>query len=176
LAPRYKQTIPGTPLTSVDSNWTTTVIDEMVAAGRITKAPTLEDLGRALGVDPAGLGATISRYNAGALDGHDPDFLKEPQFLDPVGKPPYYGCVLQLGILALTSAGLAIDPEARVLNRTGDPVPGLFAAGECAGGVLGDAYVGSGNSIAACLVFGRLAGRNAARDVLARATTGARQV
>jgi fumarate reductase flavoprotein subunit len=163
LAPRYKQTIPGMPLTGVESNWTTPVIDEMVAAGRITMSPTLEDLGRALGVDPAGLCAAISRYNSGALDGHDADFLKEPKFLDPVGQPPFYGCVLQLGILALTSSGLAIDPEARVLSRAGEPIPGLFAAGECAGGVLGDAYVGSGNSIAACLVFGRLAGRHAAQ-------------
>ncbi|HEX9548421.1 MAG TPA: FAD-binding protein, partial [Acidimicrobiales bacterium] len=92
----------------------------------------------------------------------DEDFLKDPKFLDPVATPPYYGCILQLGILALTSEGLAIDPAARVLSRTGQPVPGLFAAGESAGGVLGDAYVGSGNSIAACLVFGRLAGLHAA--------------
>ncbi len=42
------------------------------------------------------------------------------------------------------------------------PVPGLFAAGECTGGVLGDVYVGSGNSFANCLVFGRAAGRSAA--------------
>jgi len=162
LAPRYKQTIPGMPLTGVESNWTTPVIDDMVAAGRVMRAPTLEDLGRLLGIDPASLSATISRYNRGAADGQDEDFLKDPKFLDPVATPPYYGCILQLGILALTSEGLAIDPAARVLSRTGQPVPGLFAAGESAGGVLGDAYVGSGNSIAACLVFGRLAGLHAA--------------
>jgi fumarate reductase flavoprotein subunit len=171
LTPRYKQTIPGMPLTGVESNWTTPVIDEMVAAGRITRAPTLEDLGRALGVDPAGLRASISRYNRGAFDGRDADFLKEPKFLDPVSKPPYYGCALQLGILALTSTGLAIDHEAHVLKSSGEPVPGLFAAGESAGGVLGDAYVGSGNSIASCLAFGRLAGRHAALSRAALSAT-----
>jgi fumarate reductase flavoprotein subunit len=41
-------------------------------------------------------------------------------------------------------------------------VPGLFAAGECTGGVLGGIYVGSGNSYTNCLVYGRIAGRNAA--------------
>jgi fumarate reductase flavoprotein subunit len=143
------------------------VIDEMVAAGRITRSSSLEDLGRAIGVDASGLCATIARYNDGARHGQDTEFLKDPKFLEPVGTPPYYGCVLELGILALTSAGLAIDPDARVLNRSGEPIPGLFAAGESAGGVLGDVYVGSGNSIAACLVFGRIAGRQAAQRRIA---------
>jgi fumarate reductase flavoprotein subunit len=167
LAPRYKQTIPGMPLTGVESNWTTPVIDEMVAAGRITRSSSLEDLGRAIGVDASGLCATIARYNDGARHGRDTEFLKDPKFLEPVGTPPYYGCVLELGILALTSAGLSIDPDARVLNRSGEPISGLFAAGESAGGVLGDVYVGSGNSIAACLVFGRIAGRQAAQRRIA---------
>jgi len=54
-----------------------------------------------------------------------------------------------------------IDARARVLDRSGTPIPGLFSAGECTGGVLGDVYVGSGNSYANCVVFGRVAGRSA---------------
>ncbi|GAA1268802.1 hypothetical protein GCM10009609_34900 [Pseudonocardia aurantiaca] len=42
------------------------------------------------------------------------------------------------------------------------PIPGLFAAGEVAGGVFGDRYAGGGNAIANAVVFGRIAGRNAA--------------
>jgi fumarate reductase flavoprotein subunit len=77
---------------------------------------------------------------------------------------PFYGCALSLGILALTGEGLAVDGDAHVLDAAGGVVPGVYAAGECAGGVLGNAYVGSGNSIAACLVFGRTAGRQAAKQ------------
>jgi succinate dehydrogenase/fumarate reductase flavoprotein subunit len=163
-APRYKQTIPGMPTTGVESNWTTPVIDEMVAAGRIKRASTVAELGPLIGVDGAGLSESLSRYNQGAACGSDPDFAKDAKFLDPVVTAPFYGCVLSLGILALTGEGLAVDGGAHVLDVAGAVVPGLYAAGECAGGVLGNAYVGSGNSIAACLVFGRTAGRYAAKQ------------
>lgn len=162
-APRYKQTIPGMPDTGVESNWTTPVIDEMVAAGRIRRADTLRELGPLIGVDGPGLEASIGRYNRGCTEGADPDFGKDPKFMDPVATPPFYGCALHLGILALTGEGLAIDAGAHVLDRAGAEIPGLYAAGECAAGVLGTAYVGSGNSIAACLVFGRTAGTSAAK-------------
>jgi fumarate reductase flavoprotein subunit len=163
-APRYKQTIPGMPTTGVESNWTTPVIDEMVGAGRIKRANTPAELGPLIGVDGAGLAASLNRYNHAAAHGLDSDFAKEAKFLDPVLTPPFYGCALSLGILALTGEGLAIDAGAHVLDRAGTAVPGLYAAGECAGGVLGNAYVGSGNSIAACLVFGRIAGLHAAKQ------------
>jgi hypothetical protein len=163
-APRYKQTIPGMPTTGVESNWTSPVIDEMVGAGRIKRANTLAELGPLIGVDGPGLAASLNRYNHGAARGLDPDFAKDAKFLDPVLTPPFYGCALSLGILALTGEGLAVDAGAHVLDRAGAAVPGLYAAGECAGGVLGTAYVGSGNSIAACLVFGRTAGLHAAKQ------------
>jgi len=53
-----------------------------------------------------------------------------------------------------------------VLDRGSDPIPGLFAAGECTGGVVGAQYVGSGNSYANITVFGRIAGAAAARYAL----------
>lgn len=57
--------------------------------------------------------------------------------------------------------GVAISPEAQALDATGMPVPGLFAAGEVAGGVHGANRLG-GNSLLECVVFGRRAGANAA--------------
>ena len=66
--------------------------------------------------------------------------------------------------LGLDTVGL--DPgkrgEIEVDDRLRTKVPGLFAAGECTGGVIGPAYVGSGNSYANCVVFGRVAGAGAA--------------
>src|SRR5581483_4753491 len=168
-APRYKQSIPGLPDNGSESNWTTPVIDDMVAAGRIKRAATLAGLGPLIGVDGAALEASVARYNEGAAGGADPDFGKDPAFLEPLRTPPFHGCPLHLGILALTGEGVAIDAGAHVLDRAGAAVPGLYAAGECAAGALGTAYVGSGNSIAACLVFGRAAGANAAKYASTRA-------
>jgi len=61
--------------------------------------------------------------------------------------------------------GLEIDPEARVLVRGGAPLPGLFAAGEVAGGVHGANRLG-GSSLLGCVVFGRVAGDTAAAYLL----------
>ena len=64
--------------------------------------------------------------------------------------------------MCFTAYGLRIDREARALGNDGSPVGGLFAAGECTGGIVGAQYVGSGNSYANCVTFGRIAGRSAA--------------
>lgn len=162
LPPEYKQTIPGVDPARMPSNWTEPVIDEMVAAGRVARAATLEDLARLLSIDGAGLRASVERYNRAAQAGEDAEFAKASRFLREIATPPFYGAELRLSMLCLTSKGLRIDADARVLDRSGTPIPGLLAAGECTGGVLGDVYVGSGNSYANCLVFGRTAGRSAA--------------
>ena len=57
--------------------------------------------------------------------------------------------------------GVAINPNAEVLDGSDQPIPGLYAAGEVTGGVHAGNRLG-GNAIADCFVFGRIAGRNAA--------------
>ena len=83
----------------------------------------------------------------------------------PLTSGPFYGAHMRLATVCLTSVGPAIDRDARVIGRGGQPVPGLLAAGECTGGTLGDRYVGTGNSWINCVVFGRVAGRTAAGSV-----------
>ena len=61
--------------------------------------------------------------------------------------------------------GLEIDPESRVLDKSGKPIPGLFAAGEVAGGVHGANRLG-GSSLLGCVVFGRVSGASAAAYIL----------
>ncbi len=172
IPPAYKQVIPGLEGLPMPSNWTDPLIDEMVTKGKVKKASTLEDLARQLGVDAAGLVATAHRYGGYAADGEDREYFKDPKFLRPLDTPPFYGAELRLGIVCLTSKGLRIDADAHALDRKGEPIPGLFAAGECTGGVLGDVYMGSGNSYANCIVFGRTAGQTAARE--ARVSASAR--
>ena len=69
---------------------------------------------------------------------------------------------VRAAILCWTGAGLRIDPQPRVLGRDERPIPGLFAAGETVGSLHGDRYIGGGGSYGPCLVFGKLAGEQAA--------------
>ena len=82
--------------------------------------------------------------------------------LDPIDEGPFYAVQIVPGELVCTHTGLQINHNAEVLRSNGSPLPGLYAAGEAAGGVLGERYVGAGNSVTNGLVLGRLAGINAA--------------
>jgi fumarate reductase flavoprotein subunit len=132
-----------------------------VAAGRMHAAGTIEELAAGLGMDPTVLAGTVARYNRACADGRDAEFAKAAKFLRPIVRPPFYAARVRPATICLTSCGLRIDPDARVLGASGWPVPGLFAAGECTGGVLGDRYLGSGNSLGNGATMGRVAGTEA---------------
>lgn len=158
----YKQTNPAMPGRRSPS-WHDEMIDRMVEAGRVTTGATVADVARGLGLPPDVLTRTAERYSELADAGRDADHLKASRFLRPIRSAPFYGSEIRLATVALTSAGMRIDGDAAVLDEIGRPIAGLFAAGECTGGVLGDVYMGSGNSLSNCLVFGRIAGASAAR-------------
>jgi len=69
---------------------------------------------------------------------------------------------VRASLIGSTHAGLEISEEAEVLDRNGRAMPGLFAAGEVVGGVLGRRYAGGGISLCNAMVFGQLAGAKAA--------------
>lgn len=119
----------------------------------------------------------MARWRGGAVRAHDIDALAtaidvpvralrgtiaraEPQH--ELRVPPFYAVRVVPGLVALTGCGITIDVDARVLDEAGDAIPGWFAAGETTGNVLGDMYIASGNSLANCVVFGRVAGNSAA--------------
>jgi fumarate reductase flavoprotein subunit len=142
--------------------WVQSMLDEMIGRGVVTRAATLEDLAGRIGVPADNFTGTIQRYNADVDAGRDSQYLKRSALMRKVDTPPFYATELRLAHLTVTGVGLRIDAEARVLDEASQPIPGLFAAGECTGGVLGDVYVGSGNSVTNCIVFGRIAGDRAA--------------
>jgi fumarate reductase flavoprotein subunit len=107
--------------------------------------------------------ATVGIYNDDCAAGNDSHYGKRSDVLAPLEKPPFYATELRLSQVAVTAVGLRIDRSARVIDDLGRPVQGLYAAGECTGGVVGETYVGSGNSITNAFVFGRIAGRSAAK-------------
>lgn len=165
VPPEYKQAVPGMEA-ATSSNWVEPVIDEMVGRGKVSRAETLGRLADSLSVHVAGLENAVARYNDFARCGEDVDFRKGARFLRPIAAPPFYGCELRLGILALTAVGPRIDADARVVGQ------GVCASRDCSPrgvrrGVLGGVYMGSGNSMANCVVFGRTAGAGAAQEAIA---------
>jgi fumarate reductase flavoprotein subunit len=143
-------------------NWVADVLAQQVAQGKILRADSLEDLAKRAGIAPGTLASTVARYNGDCAAGRDSGFFKSPKQLRPIATPPYYAAEIRPAIICLTSCGPRITPDTRVLDQNDRVIPGLFAAGEVTGNVLGDRYIGGGNSIANAIVFGRIAGRSAA--------------
>jgi succinate dehydrogenase/fumarate reductase flavoprotein subunit len=141
------------------------------------RAESLGSLAQAIGVDAEGLIETVARFNAAAEVGHDPEFHRgETSFerasgdltrvdaranLAPLLRAPYYAVEIEVGAFG-TRGGPITDADARVLRPDGDPVVGLYAAGNAAASVMGMAYPGGGSTLGPALTFGHLAGRHAA--------------
>lgn len=120
------------------------------------------ELARRLDVPPGPLAATIEQFNAAITDGGTAPAADPPklQMAYPI-EPPYLAFAPLRPAVTLTFGGIMIDTQARALEPDGRPIPGLFAAGEGAGHLFFEDYIGGG-SLTNCLVMGRIAGRNAA--------------
>jgi fumarate reductase flavoprotein subunit len=147
----------------VMTNWLPEKLEAQAKTGRLLKAATLEELAEKAGIRWPALAQTVARYNADCARGIDTQFEKHSDNMRPIANGPFYAARMRPATIGLTSYGLRIDPEARVRDTADTPIPGLFAAGEVTGGVLGERYCGGGNSVGNAIVFGRIAGRNAAR-------------
>lgn len=134
-------------------------LENLTSKGYLYVGSSLEDLAKKAGIDPEGLKATVARYNELVAAGKDTDFEKDEVEL-PIGKAPFY-CVPLSPTLHHTMGGLKINSEAQVLREDGSVISGLYAAGEVTGGIHGSNRVG-GNALTDGVVFGRIAGKNAA--------------
>lgn len=115
------------------------MIGAAMEAGIVQQADTIEELAEKLRVDPAGLTATVERYNELAAKGVDEDFGKPAKDLLPLSKPPYFGAFFG-GHVLCTLDGLRIDEHMRVLNTERKPIEGLYAVGNCSGSMYADSY------------------------------------
>lgn len=127
---------------------------------------TWEEVEGELELPKGTLSATMAVYNEHAREGRDPLFGKRPPILTPLDQGPFVA--LELNFQAsyfsfFTLGGLRTSTRGEVLDRAGQPVSGLFAAGRCTSGLpaWGHGY-SSGMSLADCTFFGRQAGRAAA--------------
>ena len=124
-------------------------------------AHSLEDLADGLqtyGVYGPGVLQTLSEYNASVAAGRAAQ-LRIPRRAkaNPVTTPPFYALGVTTAI-TFTLGGLRTDADARVLDRAGQPIPGLYAAGVDAGGIHNEQYAGG---LCLGLVFGRRAAHHA---------------
>jgi len=131
------------------------------------KADTIEDLATAMGLDPEALAETIATYNEACAAGVDP-LGKPAEYLLPVSTPPFYGFRMLLAFFN-TCGGLKVDEYTRVIAKSGDPIPGLYAAGSDAGGVFGYYYdysIAPGTMQGWCSTSGLLAAEDAVNEYL----------
>jgi tricarballylate dehydrogenase len=137
------------------------------------EANSIAELATALAIDPQALVAVVDEFNRsvragkfdpGRLDDCRTEGLTPPKshWAKAIDTPPYYGYPLRPGI-TFTYLGVAVDEQARVIMQDDRPAKNIFAAGEMmAGNILGKGYL-AGFGLTIGSVFGRIAGREAAR-------------
>lgn len=141
-------------------------------------ADTLEDLAAKIDVDAAQLLHTVERFNTHAANADDPDFGRGVSAYDhfygdrsrpgaaatlgPLSQGPFHAVQLKLGALG-TNGGARTNAAAQVLDVEGEPIPGLYGAGNVIACPTGSVYAGAGGTLGPALTFGCIAGRTAAR-------------
>ena len=141
-------------------------------------AETINELEAEAGFEQGTISSTIQQYNQYAKNGNDEDFQKDPKWLKEFSKPPYaiidYSFANQSspayseinGPLMFTLGGLETLPTGEVLDKNGEIIPKLFAAGRTTAGLprTGKGYA-SGMSVGDATFFGRMAGKSAAKSI-----------
>ena len=141
---------------------------EYINKGMAAQGASYEELAQNMGLEGEAVQAfvqTMDTWNKAVANGVDEEFGRNNGMDDDLSTAPFYAIQIAPGIHH-TMGGIKINPEAQVINTNGDVIPGLFAAGETTGGVHGGNRIG-GNAVCDFVVFGRIAGLNAADYALA---------
>ena len=135
----------------------------------VQSAQSLEALGEAAGLPPRALVATVTRYNEMIDEGSDNAFGRfdsDSRARPPrIETPPFYS-VTFFPLSRKSMGGIAIDIDARVLDKSGEPIAGLLAVGEATGfgGINGKAGL-EGTFLGPSIVTGRVAGRTILKEL-----------
>ena len=135
------------------------VIQGYIKSGFTVTGEDVGKLAEAMSVPADALTATMDKWNAAVKAGVDEEFGRT-SFTDPLETAPYYAIKIAPGIHH-TMGGVKINTATEVLKADGTAIPGLFAAGEVTGGVLGATRLG-GTAVSDFIVFGRISGASAA--------------
>ena len=148
------------PIFSGDKDWSKW--DKAVESGQeVFKADTVAEVAKLAGIDGAGLEATIERYNGFVAAGKDDDFGRTRE-MKKFETGPYY-IIRTIPYVMITSGGAWMNDKCQLLNEAGEPIPGLYQAGEMVGNanICGHTTFG-GIQNTGCVVFGKQAGAQAA--------------
>ena len=141
--------------------------EEILKNGLAFRAPTLEQLAKVLNeklkVPEKAFLDSVAKYNDSVKKGKDEPFGKKPENLKSVEVGPFYASPTQAGVHHTMGGLMTKGTTCQVIDRADRIIPRLYAAGEVTGGVHGTNRVG-GNATVDCIVFGRNAGINAAKE------------
>jgi len=129
----------------------------------VFEADSIEELAEKIGMNPEVLKATVDEYNGYCEKGHDDLFAKDQKYLRSIKGPKFYAVKARTVFLG-TLGGIKINHKTEVVDKKGNVIRGLYAAGYDAGGMYGDSYSirdSSGLSSSFAANSGRIAGRNA---------------
>ncbi|RTE78488.1 hypothetical protein BHE90_007029 [Fusarium euwallaceae] len=150
-----------------------------ITSGFLYKDLTLSGLANQIGVDEHQLQEIVDRFNKFALDGVDQDFQRglnpyNKTFSDlshgpnpnlgTIERGPFYAVKIYPGDIG-TKGGLVTDERARVLNKHGQPIKGLYATGNTTASVFGNRYPGSGGTLGPGMTFGYIAATDMAQHL-----------
>ncbi len=135
-------------------------IDQLVEEGAAFKADTLEDLAKQIGIDPVNLVKSVETFNK-TVEKKIEDPFGRTLFQDKINTPPFYAGA-RMPTVHHTMGGIEINTKAQVLDKKGNIITGLYAAGEVTGGIHGSNRLG-GNALTDTVVFGKIAGESAAK-------------
>jgi succinate dehydrogenase/fumarate reductase flavoprotein subunit len=148
----------------------------LLRSGYLKRDDTLEGLAGRIGIDAKGLRASVTRHNGFAQTGVDIDFGKGETELnrfngDDAHKPnpcigqiataPFYALEIWPAEIAV-STGLSTDPDARVLDKDRQVIPGLYACGNDMASIMAGTYPGPGTTLGPGMVFAYRAAMHAA--------------
>ena len=139
-------------------------IEDYIRSGLMMKLDSGQELASAIGVDSAVIEEEFNVYNQAASSKQTDKFGKSHFRNCPFDMTDTFYMAQIEPVIQYCAGGLMIDTSARVLGRHGQPIRGLYAAGEVAGGIHGSQPL-TGNDLLDCLVFGRIAAVTAAVDV-----------
>ncbi|USJ19640.1 flavocytochrome c [Lactococcus formosensis] len=139
-------------------------VDQYISKDMVVEADNVEELAKKLDIKPEELNATVTKWNKAVADKKDSEFGRTTGMTNDIsGK--VYAIKVAPGIHH-TMAGVKINTQTQVLKEDGQPIKGLYAAGEVTGGLHGGNRIG-GNAVADIIIFGRQAGQESAKYVKA---------
>ena len=147
---------------------------QATAHDAVVSASTLRELAELIGVDAPNLETTVAEFDRNAIEGKVPQFgrgvgavgIRHRRFdktypnpaLAPLGSTgPFYAQPVVARCFG-TRGGPVIDEKARIINFEGQPIPGVFGAGNAVASPLGLAYPGGGGTLGPAITFGYIAG------------------